>query len=267
MLKPTTSFKTLRAEYEGQGFIRSSIELADRSICPLLIEDAKVFRTLELKNTESGLKQVPYLMTDNIVRVSHDRHIVDMVSNLLGGEPWVMWGANIREGTPNQADQWHVDLESWLWSTMTVVIGLEDCTPESATWCLPGSHQWLRAPNQTTHVDSGKGRGLFKKNDVPAAEQFLGFENGRFYMFNARSWHRGVKATSVHRKVLFLHYHRADDPRIPLMIDYEQHRWSKEPAPFLAEGDETMVNPQIAQFPFRYRIGQALHSLHSKLMW
>jgi ectoine hydroxylase-related dioxygenase (phytanoyl-CoA dioxygenase family) len=213
---------------------------------PALLADEPLFaRALKSLRSE-GRNAVPYLETDAIRCVAGDAAIVSVVEAVLGTRDWVMWGANIRRATPNQASAWHVDLESLLWPTVTVGIGLEGCTPESATWCVPGTHRLRQAPPSAEAEVLSHGR----------PEQIAGFGDGSFYAFNARVWHRGDPTTSQERVMLFLHYQRARDPRIPMMEDYVSQTFSTNAAPFYALATQERlwtICTRVAKFPWWYR--------------
>ena len=115
------------------------------------------------------------------------------MQSLLGpDEPWVMWGPNIRRGTPNAAHTWHVDLESWYWPSITVVVGLDGCSAENATRYIPYSHELKHAPtvapNKTDEACILRtAKSLNRRcQDV---RTFADFGAGRFYAFNAKGWH------------------------------------------------------------------------------
>ena len=186
---------------------------------------------------------MPYLETDAIRCVAEDAAVVSVVEAILGTRNCVMWGANIRRATPNQASVWHVDLESLLWPTVTVGIGLEGCTPTSATWCVPGTHRLRQAPPLTEAEVLSHGR----------PEQIAGFGDGCFYTFDARVWHRGDPTTSQERVMLFLHYQRAKDPRIPMMEDYVRQTFSTNAAPFFALATRERLCTRVAKIPWWYR--------------
>jgi|SoiMethySBSTD1v2_1073268.scaffolds.fasta_scaffold1755110_1 hypothetical protein len=131
---------TAANEYRERGFLAQARPLADPSVLPALLADEPAFAAALESIHAEGRRGVPYLLTDAIRRVARDATILATVETILGPREWVMWGANIRRATPNQAQAWHVDLESLLWPTVTVAIGLAGCTPESATSCIPGTH-------------------------------------------------------------------------------------------------------------------------------
>jgi hypothetical protein len=221
--------------------------LANASILPALLADEPLFASALASLRAEGRNAVPYLETDAIRRVAEDAAVVSVVEAILGTRDCVMWGANIRRATPNQASAWHVDLESLLWSTVTVGIGLEGCTQASATWCVPGTHRLRQAPPLTEAEVISHGR----------PEQIAGFGDGCFYAFDARVWHRGDPTTSQERVMLFLHYQRAEDPRIPMMEDYVRQTFSKNAAPFfgLAATQERLwtIYTRVAKIPWWYR--------------
>lgn len=235
--------RTPEDEYHQRGFLAGAFPLADPSIVNALLADEPIFgQALEQIRAE-GRKSVPYLLTEAICRVAQDGAILEKVAAILGTSDWVMWGANIRRATPNQASFWHVDLESALWPTVTVAVGLAGCTPESATWCLPGSHRRPRLPLAGDRLPPAS-----------EAQQIAGFRDASFYVFNARMWHRGDPATSRERVILFLHYQPASAPRIPQMEDYERHRWARVPAAYFTTIAPERVCRKLARLPWRYRL-------------
>lgn len=218
-----------------------------------LLADAVVFEAAVAANTAAGRHRVPYAITDAIERTAHDANIVALVSHIIGiDERWVMWGSNIQTGTPNDAGRWHVDLESMHWPTITVAVGIEGCSPVNATRCIQGSHRLRCAPSVLSdqHSDAEALR-TAKRLDERCGDVVTPteFSVGRFYAFDAKSWHSGQVDASSGRVMLFLHYQRASDPRIPLMTDFAAKTWSTEPAPFIpgpnVDGDDRPVNTSV----------------------
>jgi hypothetical protein len=243
--KDLQSQMTLRDEYERLGYLAQAIPLADASVLPELLADETAFSEELGSMRAEGRRGIPYLLTDAICRVARDPAILDTVEAILGTRELVMWGANIRRATPNEAHRWHVDLESLLWPTITVAVGLSGCSPESATWCVPGTHLLSRqAPASEIELLSHA-----------APKQFSGFGNGRFYVFNARIWHRGDPKTSGERVVAFLHYQRASEPRIPLMLDHQKELWSRDASPFIATASARSLNRDVARLSALYQLG------------
>ena len=239
---------TVGEEYRKRGFLAVSRALADPSVVQELLADEPAFAR-ELARMEAERRRgVPYLLTEAIRRVAQDAAIVATVEAILGTRKWVMWGPNIRRATPNEAHAWHVDLESFLWPTVTVAVGLEGCTAEAATWCIAGTQGRRDWPPTDEAAVLAAG--------VP--EQFAGFGDGRFYVFDASVWHRGDRETSRERVVLFLHYQRAEDKRIPLLLDYYRQLWGAEAAPYFTTADGERVRKDVATFPWRYGVGRLL---------
>jgi len=236
--------KSVLREYRERGFLGAAIPLADPSVVPSLLADEPLFDQAVQAIQAEGRRTVPYLVTDAIRRVAQDPAILHTVEAVLGTRNWVMWGANIRRATPNAAHVWHVDLESLLWPTVTVAIGLAGCSPQSSTWCLPGTHL-LRTPPPLAEADVLRGR---------RPEQIAGFGDACFYVFDARVWHRGDPAHSRQRVMLFTHYQRASDPRIPLMVDYVRQTFAAEPSPYFTTVPPANVCTDLAQVPYRHRL-------------
>jgi hypothetical protein len=144
-----------------------------------------------------------------------------------------------------------------------VAVGLSGCSPTAATWFLPGTQLLARRPfscGDDGDTDLVLQSARRAKPDCDPPEHVAGFGDGRFYAFNARTWHRGEPGTSTNRLVLFLHYQPADDARVPLMLDYERHRWSRKPAAYLACPGATPVTT-VARLPVRERVLNLLSRL------
>jgi len=229
----TTSHEKLREEYETDGLIRSSFPLADGRLVEELRKDVPRCLVEVTRNKEDKLFRVPYMLTQSIVNATHDMNILRVVSAALGTDELVMWGPNIQRGTPNEAALWHTDIESWFWPSLTVAVGLHGCSQENSTICVPGTHKFPVQPWSVAHN--------WKNEDILAAanhidpacdriENFRDFGPGRFYVFNAKTWHCGVPLVSGTRELLFLHYQRASDPRIPYFKNYNQCTWFDFPA-------------------------------------
>ena len=242
-----------RREYRARGFLRESFALSDPTPLPELCRDVAQFDRKLAEWQALGYARTPYLFTAAIERVAHDAAIRMVVEALLGTDGWVVWGPNILRETPYAASRWHVDLESQYWPSVTVAIGLSGCSAESAIWCLPGTHLLARTPawsGDDSDTDRVVRSARRTTPEVGGPEQFQGFGDGRFYVFDARTWHRGDPGASADRLVLFLHYQRADARRVPLVLDYMRHRWSREPAAYIA-GPGARPVTMVARVPLR----------------
>jgi len=243
-------------EYRERGFLRESFALGDPAPLPQLCRDVALFDAKLAEWHARGHARVPYLFTEAIERVARDSAIRAVVETLLGTDAWVVWGPNICREIPNAAARWHVDQESRYWPCVSVVVGLSECSAKTATWCLPGTHLLPGSPfscGDDTDTDVVLQSARRAKADCGPPEQVAGFGDGRFYAFNAKTWHRGEPGTSTNRLLLFLHYQPADAGRVPLMLDYERHRWSRKPAAYLAGPGVTPVTT-VARLPIRERV-------------
>lgn len=236
------------AEYHERGVIADTFELAQPGALELLRSEMPEFLAEVAANREAGLHRVPYRRSPGIDAIAQDERIAALVREVLGAdERWVMWGANIQTGTPNEAGAWHVDIESFRWPSITVVVGVDGCEASNATRCLPYSHRFENAPAVLPDRSDDDAVMAYARKVDPRCggpEAPVGFADGRFYVFNARAWHTGETATSRDRTVLFLHYHSASAKRIPLMKSYEDKTWFNEPAPFLAGPEPDPLRPQ-----------------------
>lgn len=173
---------------------------------------------------------------------------------------WVMWGSNIQTGTPNAAGAWHVDLESFLWPSLTVAVGLEHCTTANATRYIPWSHLLDTTPSALNdREDEAEALAATRSLD-PRCDRVVepaGFGDTTFFGFNARGWHSGNPTASMRRTMLFLHFQRASEPRVPLMLDYERKQWSRTPAPYIVgpsvAGGRNDVEREVYRPPSRRR--------------
>lgn len=241
-----------RARYEADGFLSEAMGLADPSVLPALCADAPLYRDAVEELRAAGKKRVPYFTTEAVRAVAHDPAIIAVVTDILGTDAWVMWGANIQENTPNAAGHWHVDMESWIWPTITVAVGLRGCAAANATRLIPGSHRLAQWPGTLpAGADDAAVLAVTRAADPKCdrAQQIEGFGDGRFYVFNAKTWHSGTSAASHGRLALFFHYQRATDPRIPLMKDYTRQTFFKTAADYIDGSPPGAPRANIALYP------------------
>lgn len=229
----------IRMRYEETGIVPGTKALSDHSVLPLLLNDADKFRTELARYKHQNIAyRVPYLLTDAIEKIAADPEIVRLVQLVFGkNTPWVMWGANIRDGVPNDASYWHVDSESRFWETLTVVVGLAGCIEDNATLYIPYTQHHGKMPDGD--IDAMDINGILSdaSSHDPRSdrlEYFDGFGNGRFYAFNAAGWHCGNPASGGNRTLLFMHYQRACDARIPYMDNYLENTWQAIAAPYVS---------------------------------
>lgn len=230
----------IQKQWQDNGFINKCFDLADFRILPSLLSDLPLYLDEIEKNRQLGFRRVPYLITQSIIEAAHDKNILSCVENILGTDELVMWGPNLQLSTPNNgaAGVWHTDIESWYWPNLvTVVVGLEGCSGNNSTQYIPGSHKFPANPWEVVN-DIGNDKLVLEKAkkynpQSTHAFQFSDFGAGRFYVFDAGGWHRGIEPLSKNRKLLFLHYDKASNPRVPYMKDHHEHEWFEFAAPFM----------------------------------
>jgi hypothetical protein len=245
-----------RCEYRARGFLRESFALSDPTVLPELCRDVAPFDAKRAEWEALGYARVPYLFTAAIEHVARDGAIRAVIEALLGTDAWVVWGANILRETPNATPPWHVDLESRYWPMVTVAVGLSGSSAATSISFLPGTHLLARAPawcGDDSDTDRVLRSARRTKPDAGSPEQFASFGDGRFCVFNARTWHRGSPGASTDRLVLFMQYQLANAPRVPLMLDYLRHRWSSKAAAYRA-GPGAKPVTRVARVPLRERV-------------
>ncbi len=259
-MQPTTGADAAalaqRREFRERGFLRESFALADPSLLPELCRDAARFDAQLDEWNAAGRSGIPYLFTEAIERVARDAAIRAVVEAVLGTDAWVVWGPAIFREAPDAAARWHVDLDARYWPSVSVAVGLSGCSPETVLSYLPGTHRLEATPlSWSNGADTERvlRRARRASPDCGAPEETRGFGDGRFYVFDGKTWHRGAPGTTTTRLILFLHYQDANADRVPLMLDYKRHRWSREPSPFLA-GPAAAPVTAVAALPVRERV-------------
>lgn len=256
--------KQVRDEYQRTGMLRQTGQLADPSILTELIRDYDVFCQAFKGLRKAGLNYcVPYICTEAIKRAARDPNILSTIYAILGDQqPLVMWGSNIRGGIPNAAHYWHVDTESWNWPSVTVVLGLLGCSPENATCYIAGSQGFTRKPTQKIPYDQ-----VPPGTEGMLIDTFDGFGNGRFFAFDARGWHCGNPDVGGQRLLLFLHFQRGGDPRVPQMRDWREGTWFDRPASYMVIPDEMSTEICTDLYPTPPRKSRGCTSPWSRLSW
>lgn len=255
----------LKTQLANDGFLSRAIALAEPGLCARVLSDGALADAAMLDFEQRGVAGVPYMLTESIALLAQDAAIVETVQALLATEHWVMWGANIRRSVPNEAQNWHVDLESILWPSITVAVGLDGCSEQSATVFIPGTQRigkgpvnWLPGESQTTEVVASA-QSLTGQSVVP--QRVTGYSDGTFAVFNGACWHQANKGGSAAKTVLYLHYQTAADKRIPHMLDYAKHDWSAEACPYFGSKQARecgLINPLVHKPPLRHRFRQHL---------
>lgn len=244
-------------EYRTRGFLRESFALSDPTVLPELCRDVAPFDAKLAEWRPLGYARVPYLFTSAIEQVARDPAILAVIEALLGTDAWVVWGPNIlRENASAALPRWHVDLESRYWPLINVAVGLRGCSAAASVSFLPGTHVLSRSPawcGDDSDADCVLRSARRTKSDVGPPEQFASFGDGRFCVFNARTWHCAAPGESTDRLVLFMHYQAADALRVPFMLDYIRHRWSPEAAVYVA-GPGAKPVTRVARVPLRERV-------------
>lgn len=222
--------------WDNLGMVPETFELANKNIIPELVADIPMYLTEVKRNRADELFRIPYLLTESIIEAAQDPHMLEVASAILGTDDLVMWGPNLQSDTPNEAWLWHTDVEAWHWPSVSVFIGLEGCNSDNSTKCIPRSHNfpcqpWLAADNTSDEATLEAAK-IFGGPET-SIDQFNGFSDGKFYVFNAKCWHSGHRELSKNRKLLFIHYDKASNFRMPYMKNYIERTWFDYPAMYI----------------------------------
>jgi hypothetical protein len=222
--------------------VPGSFALNDPKLVAALRRDLPMYLTEIERMRSQNLFRVPYLLTQSIIDAANDRGILQVVWAVLETDDILMWGPNLQIGTPNEAGVWHTDIESWLWPTVTVVVGLAGCQQENAPNVSRG-HKILN----TSHGQCLLGitpipERCFKERKLwmkvaTRLSLLTGSPMESVICSTPSAGTREPKSKSTGRKLLFLHYSRAEDTRILYMEDYERRTWFEFPATWMRIGD------------------------------
>ena len=240
-------YSQIQQQLKDDGFTHHSLALDSLELSQAIAKDAPLFDTELARYQAKESYRIPYINTAAIKNLLKDQCLQSAVTAGLGSDQWVMWGSNIRRGTPNAAHQWHTDLESDLWPSITLALGLEGCNKHNATWFKPASH--LEQPEQRD------------------PQQPSNFGNGKFILFDAHCQHRSDPAETSERVILFTHFQLAAEPRVPHMLDHKRDHWSSEPAPFIAGPNVQQYEERVARLPREYRVHRLMQGLKKRLRY
>jgi len=144
-----------------------------------------------------------------------DYRIVSVVSQALGSDDILLWSASLAVREPGQAHPWHCDVEAWgeQSRSVSVWIGLRNCTPMTALSMLSGSH---RFPSPVQELAAREG---IKREDVDdaivgtwagefdreaSAIDHLHVYDGDAIVFDGNMWHRSAAMQTESARVAVL---------------------------------------------------------------
>jgi quercetin dioxygenase-like cupin family protein len=206
--------------------------------------------------------------------------IAQRVTALLG-ENVLLWGASIVPQPPGSAHPWHTDIEAALAGgrTLTVWIGLENCSRDAALRLVARSHR-LGATVQQVRAELGRSRGELSEAELLAAARARdpGCElvtpdmtDGEALFIDGRLWHGTHNRSGRTRKALLLQYATPEAAiRIPDLnhLDWPFRQLQQpRPACIMIRGtDEAGANrivpgPVAATADARHRLGSRVQPL------
>jgi uncharacterized cupin superfamily protein len=161
---------------------------------------------------------------------THPR-ILETVAALLGGDV-MLWGASIVTRHPGAVHPWHSDVESSAASarTVSVWVGLENTTRDSALLLVPYSHRFGITVQQVRHACGAERAGATidavlawarerdRRSDLVRPEM----SDGWAIFFDGRLWHGSENFSRRRRRAVLLQYAAPDTPiRIPDLNDLD----------------------------------------------
>ena len=205
--------------------------------------------------------------------------IVERVGALLG-ENVLLWGASIVPQPPGSAHPWHTDIEAALarGRTLTVWIGLENCSREAALRLVARSHR-LGATVQEVRRELGRSRTELLETELLAAARERDarcelvapdMSDGEALFIDGCLWHGTHNRSGRTRKALLLQYATPDCViRIPDLnhLDWPFRQLQQpRPACIMIRGtDEAGVNRIVpapaAGSAARHRLGSRVQPL------
>jgi uncharacterized cupin superfamily protein len=176
--------------------------------------------------------------------------------SLLGNDI-LLWGASLITREPNQVHPWHTDIESSASGGrfVSVWIGIENTSRESALQLITGSHAIGRTIQQVAH-EHGVRRGeasaaavLDWAHEVVPSARFVqpAMNNGDALFFDGRLWHgsENIRTTGARTALLFQYAAAGAPVKMP---DFSQLEWpfrfkhSRVPVLLVSGSDSTRTN-------------------------
>lgn len=177
-----------------------------------------------------------------IYEVATRPDVLDPVKAALGSDV-VLWGASLATRGPGTVHPPHVDIETSAPAcrAVSVWIGLENTTRESALWLVEGSHRFGETIQKVAATE-GRRRGEYTRDDLlawarrrdPTADLVtLDMGDGEAVWFDGRLWHGSDNRSGRVRTALLLQYASSDTPiRIPdLTVLEHPFRLETDPRP------------------------------------
>lgn len=173
-------------------------------------------------------------------RLATDSRILALLRPVLGNDI-VLWGVDVLRRKPDQVHPWHCDIESCAaeGGFLSVWIGIENASRDSALNCVSRSHRFGRTLQETAHArglkrgeaDAGMVLSWARDCDTASEIEVPEVHDGEAIIFDGRLWH-GTHNTRAQgtRTALLLQYAAANRP--VRMIDFTRLEW---PFTFIAE--------------------------------
>jgi non-heme Fe2+,alpha-ketoglutarate-dependent halogenase len=170
-----------------------------------------------------------HTLSPRLAAVGRRPEVLDRVEQLLGPD-LLQWGGIRFEQAPMERLHWHTDTEYDYLSGVSVWLGVQGTTPETALKIMPGSHRYETDPEKLQR-DHGLGYdGVAQDADIVellrhAVPDILPqiirvpVRDGEFVLFNGKLWHASDNPSEQERVAMGLRY-SAPDQRIRIPLTY-----------------------------------------------
>lgn len=168
-----------------------------------------------------------HTLSPALAGVGRRPEIVERVAELLGDD-LLQWAGIRFEQAPQSRLHWHTDTEYDYWSGVSVWLGIQDVTPQTALKLLPGSDRYPVSPEDLQRNEGVSMESLASDEEVlrvlgrvaPELEPKIvqpPVHDGEFILFKGKLWHGSRNPTDAMRVAMGLRYATPDQHvRIPL---------------------------------------------------
>lgn len=260
--------KTTSAEFAGNGYMGPVTILA-----PAAAHQLKK-RLLKAPAPECWGKGAAATSADYFEIATHPA-IFSRVTELLGDDV-MLCGANLAEREPGQIHPWHADIHMSdpAGRAVTVWLGLENVTQDSALHLLPGSHEFGFCPQERAQAENKTATQITEEDITRWAREAdptstilkLDLGDGDALFFDGRMWHGSHNTNSRNwRTALILHYATPDKP---VRMHQPAHMWPfrfidepKPPCQMVRGTDRFHVNRMVPSPRMSNRILNRVYDL------
>lgn len=241
-------------QFEKKGWVGPFPLLAPRGVrLSVGVHDRVRARFTELKPPSPGEPRKPWFKSLHAyVPEFYDmaRHpaLVERVSSILGPD-LLAWGFSFNSYLPGKVHPWHVDVEHFRWSGVTVFLGLRNITLKSTLKVISGSQRVRKSPREMGVSDDASALAAVAQTQPDAELVPVPLGEGEFFIFDGPLWH-GSKNTSWKTRYAAIIQYCRPDQKVEAPISYEPPQWHPQPPPcILVKGEDRWKVNQVVGRP------------------